>query len=93
MQFIESLNILKFLGLNESDDNKIREFGKEFNTMNKKLNEFVIEKVNDITPNDYDITTSFLPRPGEPHGVYSTSSISGISSIVGLDSGTDKNSS
>jgi len=93
MQFIESLNILTFLGLNESDDNKIREFGKEFNTMDKKLNEFVIEKVNDITPNDYDITTSFLPRPGEPIGINSTSSISGISSIVGLDSGNDKNSS
>jgi hypothetical protein len=60
--------------------------------MNKNLNEFVIEKVNDITPNDYDITTSFLPRPGEPLGISSPSSVSGVSSISGVDSGNDKNS-
>lgn len=93
MQFRESLNILTFLGLSEYDDNKIREFGKEFDTMNKNLNEFVIEKVNDITPNDYDITTSFLPRPGEPLGISSSSSIIGVSSTVGLNSGNDKNTS
>ena len=93
MQFSESLNILTFLGLNAYDDNKIREFGKEFNNMNKKLNEYVIEKVNDITLNDYDITTSFLPRPGEPSGINSSSSIIGSSSLVGIDSGNDKNSS
>jgi hypothetical protein len=92
MQFKESLNILTFLGLTEYDDNKIREFGTKFNTMNKNLNEFVIEKVNDITPNDYDITTSFLPRPGEPLGISSPSSVSGVSSISGVDSGNDKNS-
>jgi hypothetical protein len=92
MQFIESLNILTFLGLTEYDDNKINEFGKEFNAMNKNLNKFIIEKVNDITPSQYNITTSFLPRADEPLAINSTSSIRGISSIVGLDSGNTKNS-
>jgi hypothetical protein len=69
LQFNETLNIFTFLGLNEVDNNKLLEFKKQFNTMNEKLNEYVIEKVNDIIPNDYDITTSFLPRNGEPMGV------------------------
>ena len=71
LQFNESLNIYTFLGLNEYDNHKLLEFQKEFKDMNDKLNEFVVEKVNDITPNDYDITTSFLPRKGEPIGITS----------------------
>jgi hypothetical protein len=69
LQFNETLNIFTFLGLNEVINNKLLKFQKEFNTMNEKLNEYIIEKVNDVTPNDYDITTSFLPRKGEPMGV------------------------
>ena len=69
LQFNETLNIFTFLGLNEVVNNKLLKFQKEFNTMNEKLNEYIIEKVNDIMPNDYDITTSFLPRKGEPMGV------------------------
>ena len=71
LQFNESLNIYTFLGLNEFDNHKLLEFQKEFKGMNDKLNEYVVEKVNDITPNDYDISTSFLPRKGEPVGVHS----------------------
>ena len=67
--FNQTLNIFTFLGLNEVDNTKLLEFQKQFNTMNEKLNEYVVEKVNDITPQDYDITTSFLPRKGEPMGV------------------------
>ena len=37
--------------------------------MNEKLNDYIIEKVNNIKSNDYDITTSFLPRNNEPQGV------------------------
>jgi len=68
-QFHQTLNIFTFLGLNEVDNQKLLEFQKEFNTITEKLNEYIIEKVNDITPQDYDITTSFLPRKGEPMGV------------------------
>ena len=69
LQFNQTLNIFTFLGLNEVNNNKLLELQKQFNTMNEKLNEYIIEKVNDVTPNDYDITTSFLPRKGEPMGV------------------------
>ena len=69
LQFNQTLNIFTFLGLNEFNNNKLLEFQKQFNTMNEKLNDYIIEKVNDVTPNDYDITTSFLPRKGEPRGV------------------------
>ena len=79
-QFLESLNILTFLGLNEYDNYKIIEFGKEFKKMNEKLNEYVIERVNNITPNDYDITTSFLPRHDEPRGIISGGGIGGDNS-------------
>ena len=69
VQFNQTLNIFTFLGLNEVVNKKLLDFQKQFNTMNEKLNEYVVEKVNDITPQDYDITTSFLPRKGEPMGV------------------------
>jgi hypothetical protein len=69
LQFNQSLNIFTFLGLNEVENRKLLEFQKQFNTISEKVNEYIIEKVNDVTPNDYDITTSFLPRKGEPRGV------------------------
>ena len=68
-QFNQTLNIFTFLGLNEIVNTKLLEFQKQFNTMNEKLNEYVVERVNSITPHDYHITTSFLPRKGEPMGV------------------------
>ena len=61
-----TLTIFIFLGLNEDDNTRLLELQKEFKTMNETLNEYIVEKVNDITPNDYDITTSFLPRKDEP---------------------------
>jgi len=68
-EFNDTLNILDLIGLNEIDNNKILELRKEFKTMNEKLNDYIIEKVNDIKSNDYDITTSFLPQKNEPQGV------------------------
>ena len=53
--------------------------------MNETLNEYVIERVNDITPNDYDITTSFLPRHDEPRGINSISSVSGINNDFSMN--------
>ena len=47
--------------------------------MNDKLNEYVIQKVNNIVPNDYNITTSFLPRKGEPIGVSELDNNMGLS--------------
>ena len=68
-EFNDTINIFVFLGMNEEDSNKLDDFQKEFKILNTKLNEFVIEKVNDISPNDYNITTSFLPQNDEPQGL------------------------
>ena len=68
-EFDDTLNIFIFLGMNESDSYTLSLLQKEFKDLNNKLNEFVIEKVNDILPNDYDITTSFLPAKDEPIGI------------------------
>lgn len=68
-EFNDTLNIFIFLGLDEYNNNKIIEYQKEFKTMNEKLNEYIAEKVNNIFPSDYNITTTFLPRKGEPIGI------------------------
>lgn len=68
-EFNDTINIFVFLGMNNDDTNKLEEFQKEFKKLNDELNEFIIEKVNDILPNDYDITTSFLPNKNEPQGL------------------------
>ena len=68
-EFNDTLNIFVFLGMNDSDTKYLEDFQKEFKKLNDKLNEFIIEKVNNIMPNDYDITTSFLPQKDEPLGI------------------------
>ena len=68
-EFNDTINIFVFLGMNDDDSRKLDDLQKEFKKLNDKLNEYVIEKVNDIMPNDYDITTSFLPHKDEPKGV------------------------
>ena len=68
-EFNDTLNIFVFLGMNDNDTRTLEELQKEFKNLNDKLNEYIIEKVNDILPNDYDITTSFLPQKDEPQGV------------------------
>jgi len=68
-EFNDTLNIFILLGLDEYNNNKMMEYQKEFKTMNETLNAYISEKVNDITPNDYNITTTFLPRKGEPIGI------------------------
>ena len=68
-EFDETLNIFVFLGMNTNDTEDLLKLQKEFKELNNKLNEFIIEKVNSVMPNDYDITTSFLPHKDEPRGV------------------------
>jgi hypothetical protein len=70
-EFNDTLNIFVFLAMNNNDTNTLADLQKEFKQLNDKLNEFVIQKVNDIMPNDYDITTSFLPQKDEPVGISS----------------------
>ena len=68
-EFDDTLNIFVFLAMNDKDTKKLESLQKEFKDLNYKLNEFVIEKVNDILPNDYNTTTSFLPHKDEPQGI------------------------
>jgi hypothetical protein len=67
-EFDDTLNIFVFLGMNDNDNYKLSLLQKEFKELNKKLNQFIIDKINDISPNDYDITTSRLPEQNEPLG-------------------------
>lgn len=71
-EFNDTLNIFVFLALGDDDKYKLDTLQKEFYEMNKKLNTFIIEKVNQLTPNDYDITSSRLPYPDEPQGINTT---------------------
>ena len=68
-EFNDTLNIFILLGLDEYNNNKMMEYQKEFKSMNETLNAYISQKVNDIKPNDYNITTTFLPRKGEPIGI------------------------
>jgi len=68
-EFDDTLNIFVFLGMNDDDNYKLSLLQKEFKELNKKLNQFVIDKVNDLSPNDYDITSSGLPQIDEPLGI------------------------
>lgn len=70
-EFNDTLNIYVFLALDDDDTYRLSTLQNEFNELNKKLNQFVIDKVNDISPNDYNITTSRLPQIDEPLGIYS----------------------
>ena len=68
-EFNDTLNIFVFLAMNEKDSRTLEDLQKEFKELNNTLNEFIVDKVNAIIPNDYDITTSFLPHKDEPQGV------------------------
>jgi hypothetical protein len=67
--FNDTLNIYVFLALDDDDTYKLSNLQKEFHELNRKLNQFVIDKVNDISPNDYNITSSRLPQIDEPQGI------------------------
>jgi hypothetical protein len=68
-EFDDTINIFVFLGLNESSNHTLIELQKEFAELNKKLNQFVIDKVNQVNPNDYTIYYSRLPENYEPQGL------------------------
>jgi hypothetical protein len=71
-EFNNTLDMFVFLALGDDDKYKLDTLQKDFNNMNKKLNTFIIEKVNELTPNDYDITSSRLPYLDEPQGINSS---------------------
>jgi hypothetical protein len=68
-EFDDTINIFVFLGLEELDNYNLAELQKEFQKLNKKLNQFTIDKVNQVSPNDYNIYYSKLPETYEPQGL------------------------
>ena len=65
-EFNDTLNTFVFLDLNENDNNNLNNLKKKFLELNNNLNQFIINKVNDIKLTDYNITTSILPQIYEP---------------------------
>jgi hypothetical protein len=65
-EFNDTLDIFIFLGMDDITYDKLLTLQKEFNELNSKLNEYIREKVNNISPNDFDFTTSRLPTTDEP---------------------------
>lgn len=65
-EFDDTINIFVFLGLNEMDTYNLATLQKEFQDMNRKLNQFIIDVVNQVNPNEYTIYNSRLPEVYEP---------------------------
>ena len=72
---ISVMDTFTFLGLTDYNMVQIQDLEKEFKRISDKVNSFVVEKVNDVKPDDYNITTSFLPSVDEPLPVNSVESI------------------
>lgn len=65
--FNDTLNIFTFLSdMNENDTNKLTILQNNFLELNNKLNQFIIDSVNNISPENYNTTTSILPQLHEP---------------------------
>jgi hypothetical protein len=65
-EFDDTLNIFIFLGLDDSTNYALAELQKAFADLNKKLNEFVAAKVNEVAPGDYNIYYNKIPETYEP---------------------------
>ena len=73
--FINVMDTFTFLGLTDYNMAKIKELEDEFKDISEKVNSYVVERVNDIKPEEYNITTSFLPNVNEPAGINALESI------------------
>lgn len=65
-EYDDTINIFVFLGLDEVTNYSLAELQKEFNNLNKKLNAYAIDKVNQVSPGEYNIYYSKLPESYEP---------------------------
>lgn len=65
-EFNDTLNIFVFLGMDEVTNYSLAELQKEFAELNNKLNAFVIDIVNKVSPSEYNIFYSKLPESYEP---------------------------
>ncbi len=65
-QFDDTLNIFIFLGLDDTTNYTLAELQKDFANLNNKLNTFVSAKVNEVTPEDYNMFYNKIPETYEP---------------------------
>ena len=68
-EFNDALNMIDFLTLSRNTTKTIGIFKTRITDLNNKLNQYIIDKVNDIAiTHSYNITTSILPQLNEPIG-------------------------
>lgn len=73
--FISVMDTFTFLGLTDYNMSQVEQLEKEFKSISEKVNSYVVEKVNDVKPEEYNITTSFLPNVNEPEAINALESI------------------
>ena len=64
--FATNFNIVSFITLDENVNRELVELQREFNDLCRKLNQFVVDNVNNINPDDYNILSGRLPNVDEP---------------------------
>ena len=65
------MNIFIFLGLDDTTKYTLSQLQTEFAELNDKLNKFVVNKINEVIPNDYNIFYNKLPETYEPQAANS----------------------
>lgn len=65
-EFDDTINIFIFLGLDDATTQTLAELQKEFSDLNKKLNIFVGDKVNEVAPGEYTMYYNKVPETYEP---------------------------
>jgi hypothetical protein len=65
-EYDDTINIFVFLGLDEITNYSLEELQKDFKDLNTKLNSYVIDIVNKVSPSEYNIYYSKLPESYEP---------------------------
>ena len=65
-EFVDTLNIFTFLSLNDNDTHRFEILQTNIIELNKKLIQFIIDKVNNKSINNYNVTTTILPQYNDP---------------------------
>ena len=65
-EFATNMNIVSFITLDEKINHDLVQLQREFTGLCRKLNTFIIDKVNYINPEDYNVLSGRLPNVDEP---------------------------
>lgn len=65
-EFATNFNIVSFITLDENVNRELVKLQGEFNDLCRKLNKFIVDNVNNINPEDYNILSGRLPSVDEP---------------------------